>query len=333
MAPYAPGAEGEPDRGDVTIQKLAFEVAHRINQATPITPISLVTLALLGSRDRALTVAETMTALESFLEYVRRRRLPVAETLALDTEESVEGALQSLGEHGVVSRFVGGSEIVYSIEPDQHLAAAYYRNTIIHFFVDGAIAEVALLAAAERDGDRLEVFWEEVMGLRDLLKFEFFFPDKEGFRERIREEMARHRRDWEPSLRRGRRGALDVARAFEDYWSPWVLRPFIEAYRVAADALTLSEPESDLDDEELVAGCMALGRQYLLQRRIRSQESVSTVGFETAMHLAAKRGLMSGDGPERTERREAFAAEIRSVLRHLDGVEALAAARRAGVGG
>ena len=34
------------------------------------------------------------------------------------------------------------------IAPDQHLAAAYYRNTVIHFFVNGAIAELALIRAA-----------------------------------------------------------------------------------------------------------------------------------------------------------------------------------------
>src|SRR2546430_9335115 len=39
-------------------EKIAFEVLHRINRVTPVTPTSLLTLALLGLGDRALTPAE-----------------------------------------------------------------------------------------------------------------------------------------------------------------------------------------------------------------------------------------------------------------------------------
>ena len=48
---HAP-AEPDPDETNLSLQKLAFEVCFRINQATPITPTSLVTLALLGRGDR-----------------------------------------------------------------------------------------------------------------------------------------------------------------------------------------------------------------------------------------------------------------------------------------
>ena len=42
-----------------------------------------------------------------------------------------------------------GTEAVWGIGEDQHLVAAFYRNTAIHILVDRAIAETALLAAAE----------------------------------------------------------------------------------------------------------------------------------------------------------------------------------------
>src|SRR6516162_513032 len=43
-----------PDAQRLALQKVAFEVAVRINQVTPVTATALVTLALLGVRDRAL---------------------------------------------------------------------------------------------------------------------------------------------------------------------------------------------------------------------------------------------------------------------------------------
>ena len=152
LQPYATGADTDIDAGAIEIRKLAFEVATRINRATPITPISLVTLALLGHRDRALTVEETSETLGNFISFVERRGLPVTEEIGLDTPDRVHSALEALVGNRVVSRFDGGSEAVYSVEPEQHLAAAYYRNTIIHFFTTGAIARAS--AAAGVGGSR-----------------------------------------------------------------------------------------------------------------------------------------------------------------------------------
>ena len=47
-----PGDDGR--RG--SLQKIAFEVCVGINRVTPVTATALVTLALLGVRDRALTL-------------------------------------------------------------------------------------------------------------------------------------------------------------------------------------------------------------------------------------------------------------------------------------
>ena len=63
--------------------------------------------------------------------------------------------LTALVDNDVVTRFDEGLEPVFGIADDQQLAAAYYRNTIVHFFVSGAIAELALLHAIE--GERSEV--------------------------------------------------------------------------------------------------------------------------------------------------------------------------------
>src|SRR5204863_8951448 len=130
-----------------------------------------------------------------------RRDLPVAGELDLDTPAGVERVLGELVENGVVTCFAEGPEAVYAIGPEKHLIASYYRNTIIHFFVNGAIAELALLRAAEDDvGDPAAELWDEAMRLRDLLKFEFFFAEKEVFRGELREEITLQDPEWERAV-------------------------------------------------------------------------------------------------------------------------------------
>src|SRR5262245_53971868 len=155
-------------------------------------------MALLRRRHRAQSVAEVVIALKNLLYSVRGRGLPTTGDLELDDAEGVESALDRLVENGVLTCFAGGFEPVYAIGRDQHLTAAYYRNTIAHFFVNGAIAELALLRAAEDDVlDFRGEFWAEALRLRDLLKFEFFFAERERFRHELSDEMRFHAPGWE----------------------------------------------------------------------------------------------------------------------------------------
>jgi glycerol-3-phosphate O-acyltransferase len=165
---------------------------------------------------------------------------------------------------------------VYAIGAEQHLAAAYYRNTIIHFFLNLAIAELAVVNAADKakadkppspqapepsdltkppspqvpkpSDDCTAAFWDEAMRLRDLLKFEFFFADKDEFRAEMQREMEGQDAEWEKQLAQGPVAAEGLVRRMQPYVSHRILRPFLEAYRVVADELLLHPPDAPVDE-------------------------------------------------------------------------------------
>jgi glycerol-3-phosphate O-acyltransferase len=339
LGPETEAIDLDAEEHGLDLQKLAFEVCVRINRVTPITPTSLVTLALLGTLEKAMTVDEIVAALKNMIVYVQRRSLPTTEAMDLDNAAAVQRTLDGLVENGVVACFSEGPEAVYMIGPEQHLTAAYYRNTIIHFFVNGAIVELALLRAGDarrREGegapDAVDVFWDEAFRLRDLLKFEFFFADKETFRREIADELALHAPDWERELGSGdAQAAQSILRRIKPFNAHRILRPFLEAYSVVADALVPEAAGAKVDEKALLSRCLSRGRQYLLQRRIRSTESVSKVLFETSLKLARNRGLLDPAVADVAERRRRFAEEIRDVLRRIDAIGALAASRIAGL--
>jgi glycerol-3-phosphate O-acyltransferase len=332
LGPSDPSRRPDPDEANLELQKLAFEICVRINAVTPITATSLVTLALLGAGEQACTVEEVRQRLASLLEDVLRRRLPTTGELELDGSEGVERALDALVANGVVTRFSEGSECVYLIGADQQLAAAYYRNSIIHFFVNPAIAELALLSASEEElDDRVAAFWSAAMQLRDLLKFEFFFAEKDLFRGELRRELAARDADWEGILREGPEAIQALVRRFRPFNAHRVLRPFLESYRIVADHLERLDPSEPLDESRIVSACTGLGKQYHLQRRIRSAASVSQVLFKTALRLADNRGLLHSTEPDLPAWRTVFAEEVRAAIRRTDAIDALAASRRAGL--
>jgi len=322
---------GDHDERQLEVQKLAFEVAVRIGRVTPITPTSLVTMALLGDGDRALSADEIANELENLLLYIRRRNLPTTGEFDLYDPESARQTLASLVDNGVVSRFGDGPEDVYQIKAERQLDAAYYRNTVIHFFVNSAIAELALLNAADGSSDSSDRFWRAAMKLRDLLKFEFFFAEKEAFRSELRSELHAHHVDWQSLLAGGPDAALQLLREFRPFNAHRVLRPFLDAYRLVGDQLERHAVDEPIDETRFISACCALGRQYHLQKRIRSTASISQVILRTALDLAKNRELLDPTQPDLAQRRSEFANEIRAAIRGLDAIEALAASRRAGV--
>jgi glycerol-3-phosphate O-acyltransferase len=317
------------DEENISLQKLAFEVCVRTNRATPATPTSLVAMALLERGDCAVTVDEARAALTELSTFIRRRGIPTTGPLEFESAEGVARILDALVENGVLTCYSEGPEAVYAISEDQHLAAAYYRNTILHWFVPGAIAELALLFAKDQASDFERHFFEEALRLRDWLKFEFFFAEKEAFRAEMGAELADHSPTWKDELAQGSEGIDHLMRKIRPFSAHRTARPFLEAYALVADALTRAGPEAASNDA-LLAATMHLGQQYLLQRRVRSAESISKVLFQSALKLLENRKLM-GPGADVVERRKAFSDAMRGVLRRVDGVASLAAGRRAGL--
>ncbi|WP_459549113.1 glycerol-3-phosphate 1-O-acyltransferase [Nocardia sp. X0981] len=321
---------GEQERR--AVQRLAFDVAVGIDAVTPITVNALVTLALLGVHNRALTRAEVHEVLAPVLDYIEQRALPCGEIAKLRDEQSLVVALEQLSLAKVVTVYRGGVEPVYSIEPGAHLEAAFYRNSAVHWFVDRAILELAILAAVEAapddpsggaigpDADALGLGWEEAYRLRDLLKFEFFFPDRTEFAERMTAEMLLIDPGWRTRARDTLGSEILAALTGTGFMMAHrVLRSFFEAQLVVAERLAAREPAAEIDRKEFMAECVSVGRQMLLQQRLHSTESVSTELFGSALKLAANQGLLEPVDPgseaaaESARRRREFAERLRTI--------------------
>lgn len=294
-------ALAESGEGPAKLEKVAFKVMDEINAATPISATSLAGFALLGARDRAYTAAEIEAILAPLLEYIDRRGLPGPDP-ELCRGIGLRRTLGVLTEEGVLTRFDEGPDTVWSIAPDSYAVAAYYRNGALHHFVDRAIVELGMLAAAdgalENDGagELLPSAQQEALRIRDLLKFEFFFPAKDAFLHRLGAEldlMSSEWRDvrpdqaWTERTLREHGGSLVARRT---------LQPFFDAQLVVAESLVSAGAETSIDKETLLEACLGLGRQLSLQGVVRSRDSVSKELYDAAYQLADNRGLITGTG-------------------------------------
>ncbi|MHA7651282.1 lysophospholipid acyltransferase [Mycobacterium sp. ML4] len=319
----------DPSGTETVVERIALDVEHRINRATPVTPTAVVSLALLGA-DRSLSISEVLATVRPLASYINARNWAVAGAADLTNRSTIRWTLHQMVDSGVVSVYDAGTEAVWGIGADQHLVAAFYRNTAIHILVDRAIAELALLAAsesAENSGDGFvspAAVRDEALGLRELLKFEFLFSARAQFEVELADEVKLIGPVEDTSKEVI---AADVRRLLESadlLLAHLVLRPFLDAYHIVADRLAALEDEA-LDEDAFFTECLEVGKQWELQRRIANAESRSMELFKTAVRLARHRELVDGaDQADIAKQRREFADEIATACRRVNVIAEMA---------
>jgi glycerol-3-phosphate O-acyltransferase len=311
-------------RQGLAVEKLAFEVLHRINRATPVTAPSLVTLALLGAEERALTLDQLCASMVPLAAYVERRGLPTTEGATSTEPRAVRRALEALQRQGLADRFAEGVEPVWRVTPSRHLEAAFYRNGVAHFFVNRAIVELIVVhASEERFEDPVLGPWEGALRLRDLLKFEFFFAGKAAFAQELRDELCIFDPEWEQHAG-DPEGVLQRLTSSHLYLAHRIVRPYFEAYLVVAERLAARDPRAPIEERAFLRECLGAARQHRMQQRLHSPEAISVELFRTGLALAANRDLVDPGREAVAEGRRALAAELATVVRRLETIRDLA---------
>ena len=295
------------------VPTLAFEVAVRMNEATPITAVSIVALILLASGNRAQSLIELQSLCRAGAAIIRQRHLEIVGRSNFKDADEVRATLAELHITGIVDYLDEGTERLYTISSDQHLNAAYYRNTCIHYFILDAFIEIALLEAADAD-DPVKKFHATTRKLRELFKFEFYMPRRAKFRAEI-ERLAQARfGDWETEVEGDATGLLTGVQLLVAHG---VLRSFVEAYRVVAGVLAEAGDAAIDDRSALLSQCLKTGKQQLLQGRVFSAESISKPVYETGLRLAEYRGLLAAN---RAAQRNDLHEELRGLNKRLETI-------------
>ena len=129
--PGGPIAE-DPAAKRLALQKMAFEVAWRILQVTPINATGLVSALLLTTRGRALTLDQLHHTLQDSLDYLERKQTPMTNSaLRLRTPDGVRAAVDALSNGHPVTRVDGGHRTGVA-----HRARARTRGRVLPQLVD-----------------------------------------------------------------------------------------------------------------------------------------------------------------------------------------------------
>ncbi len=303
------------------LEKIAFAVAVEANRVTPLTVTSVMCLILLGTAPRGVTAAELLATIGAVTDWARARDIRLSRELDSGDEAALSATVDTLVASGLLTRYEAGSENVYSIEPAHHPMASYYRNIIAHHFLDRAMIELALCELRDADSrDATAAFWAKIDRLRDLFKFEFFYPPRDEHRAALEAELERIDPVWDRRLASGDRGVAQLIRRCQPLVGHAILLPFAEAYSVVADLLARARPGEEVDEKALLDAALTEGKQAYLLRRISSEAAIGKLLFANGLSLMRHMGLAGTATPDSLNARRALLVELRGLANVMESM-------------
>ncbi len=314
--------EGEDESPKSAIPHFAFEIIHRINNITPVTTTSLVCTALLSKFSLSKRALDTDVA--DLMHLIENHKPDALVDRSRTIGESVQTALNLLIKDKLVQQKGSGLNAKYTIVPENHLTATYYANMAVHHLYKRAFIELALLKVKDVPAqERTFAFWQEIMRLRDLFKFEFFYTNKANFSDTIEVDLDLIDSDWQELLADEEADILSILENQRVLVAPVVLYTYTEAYRVVAFALQNFDVHDNFNEDEFIKDCLLLGEELHWQGRIRRIEAVSKPFLQNGVRLAHNYQLIPIGNKKRMKDIQAFLAMLTDIVERISALQGI----------
>ncbi len=296
-----------------TTRKLGYHLMRHIQEATVVTPTSLVGTCLL-SHDRRGMSAPRLHEMAGFLvDFLQRRNARFSRSVqfALERHQGridgtearsrrdgfrvrgeaiahlLDEAMNLLLRGKLVERMERGGEVIFTVPERARLELDYYRNMTLGIIAPDAIVATAL-RAADHPLTRAEL-GEETRRLSYWFRLEFIYKTATSFSENFRETL--DRMIDEGLIVEDRRGICTASMPATLDFLRGTLLHLVEGYWIAADSLrSLSTTGMDLKSWTDMARSHA--EREFLEGDLRRAEAASTAVLRNALDLFKAEGLV-----------------------------------------
>ena len=304
------------------IPRFALEIVHRINQITPVTTTSLICISLLSKY--ALTKRAMESDVSDLMQLIESRKPDALVDRGKPIGESVQVAINLLNKSGLVQQHGEALNSKYTINFEDYLPATYYSNMAVHHLYHRAFIELAFAKIADtRNKDKHLTFWSDIMLLRDIFKFEFFYSRKLQFSDEIEMNLKVMNPDWQNIITARKKNIEDFLENQKIFVAPALLYTYTEAYRVVAHALLTFNPHNKFDDKVFVETCLALGGEMRWQGRIQRIGSVSKPFLLNGIRLIKNRDLIPTIADRKVKRIEEFLNQLDDIAKRINKLQGI----------
>ena len=283
------------DLGEETHRNLAFHLIQSINRITLVTPLALISSAILTKHRRGFNAHELSDTAEILVNFLRRNETPMATTLD-NFEKTVNETLGLLVYRKVVSTLedVDGEETFYYVEEEKKRELEFYKNNIVHYFISHAFVAVSLLTGTEEEKTG-ETILDDCHFLIKLFKNEFFYDEEKNIHEEI-ERVISYFLDSSFITKSDTNTGYKLTRLGFDKLPIWaaLAKTFLESYWIASRSFIHLE-NKNRKKGDLLKNMNYQGQRFHKLGLIDHMESISQVTFKNAIRFINEEILRGDD--------------------------------------
>ncbi len=276
-------SQGEGESGEKH-KNLAFHIADSINNITLITPLSLISTAILTTHRKGFYVPELKNTIELYLNLAKRINAPVSVDLP-DIDKAIDDALDMLREWNIIEHTDELSDREKGfcfIRDDKKLKLEYYKNNIIHFFIDYSFTAISLLTQVE-ENNNIENALAVFDFLRNTFANEFLYRSGERAENRAASIIGYfHESGFIEDM--SETGGFRITRSGFDKLPSWaaLAKTFIESYWITANVIMQTKDEK-ISGDNLLKQIISMGNKYYKSGVIDHIGSISRINFQNAV--------------------------------------------------
>ncbi|RUS23116.1 hypothetical protein BC937DRAFT_92205 [Endogone sp. FLAS-F59071] len=240
--PFNP--EHNREHKTILLKSLGYRVLSDINAVSVVMPTALIGTVILTLRGRGVGRNELIRRVDWLRHQITAKGGHVAEFNGMSTGEIVDRSI------AILKDLVGERKEKEVIEPTYYgvkrFELSFYRNQVIHLFIEEAIVSAALYTVVKRGGAKstqrmsFQHLLEEVTFLSSLLKVDFIYKPGNVQQNTERTVFWLEQNQVLARDEEGYIGLSDLERACGRENYVW---PFIETYWLAAVSLYSMNPQ------------------------------------------------------------------------------------------
>lgn len=277
---------------DLAIEKLAYNICHNINSRIVVTASALCAAALLVGTRRGIPKQELVRNWECLLSFLVHRGVEISNRITTVPNTSIVEAIALLSQAKLIIPRIDAIEPFFAVSEERRIPLSFYKNSIVHFFVSAGIVSAILVKRYNtKNPISLSDLYSDFIQCCSLLEHEFGFATH-----RIVEEEMGKIIDFfisHNAIEHTANGHLTLLP--REVWIAQLLMaqvmPFLETLFIAVRHIT-ERTQTTCDEHALIQGMMQTGNDLFLLGHIHYRESISKVGFESALKSMASAKLM-----------------------------------------
>jgi len=273
-------------------RKVGYEIAHKINDISVVTPYSLIAAGILCHFKRGIANDDLMNFVGEFMHYLTHRGIRFSSTLA-QSDKSLYDALNQFEASGLISKMGPEEdeeeeflEVIYSVDEEKRLNLEYYKNNILHFFLPISFVATSILSS---DNDEVSIYKiiDDYGFFKRLFRHEFIFDDDIDDASEVNDVLAYMReRDLISGHDNGERAWIEVRGKGRRNLRPFVglINNYIESYWITIRGCAYIKSKAR-SEKDLVKRVHKLGIKMYKKGEISKTEALSQSNYKNALRF------------------------------------------------